>query len=100
MIFIPFLFISKKKKLKNMIIKLGIFFGLNLLLLVLFWYYLTCWNAIYENTQIYLLKNTLTSFGVSLVYPFIINIFPTFLRMQSLNGNECLYKTSKIVQLL
>ena len=89
-----------KANLKCLLIKYIIFFGLNLVLLILFWYYLTCWNAIYENTQIYLLKNTFISFGVSLVYPFIINIFPTFLRMQSLNGNECLYKTSKIVQLL
>ena len=91
---------KKKEILKCLIIKFIIFFSLNLILLTLFWYYLTCWNAIYENTQIYLLKNTLTSFGVSLLYPFIINIFPTFLRMQSLNGNECLYKASKIVQLL
>ena len=91
---------KKEQILKCLLIKFIIFFSLNLILLTLFWYYLTCWNAIYENTQIYLLKNTLTSFGVSLVYPFIINIFPTFLRMQSLNGNECLYKASKIVQLL
>ena len=92
----------KKKKLKNMIIKLGIFFGLNLLLLVLFWYYLTCWNAIYENTKIYLIKNAFISFGISLIYPFIINIFPALLRMSALKNKkkEYLYKVSKIIQLL
>ena len=85
-----------------MIIKLGIFFGLNLLLLVLFWYYLTCWNAIYENTKIYLIKNAFISFGISLIYPFIINIFPALLRMSALKNKkkEYLYKVSKIIQLL
>ena len=92
----------KKKILNYMKIKLGIFFLLNLMLLVAFWYYLTCWNAVYQNTKIYLLKNTLISFSISLVYPFIINIIPVILRKISLNKGkrECLYKTSKIFQLL
>ena len=92
----------KQKILKYMIIKFGIFFALNLIILVAFWYYLTCWNAIYENTQIYLLKNTFISFGISLVYPFIINIIPVILRIQALENheNKCLYKASKIFQIL
>jgi hypothetical protein len=91
-----------KANLKCLLIKYIIFFGLNLVLLILFWYYLTCWNAIYENTQIYLLKNTFISFGVSLVYPFIINIIPVILRIQALENheNKCLYKASKIFQIL
>jgi len=93
---------EKKKTLRNMIIKFGIFFGFNLIILVLSWYYLTCWNAIYQNTKIYLIKNTFISFGISFVYPFFINIIPTILRMQSLKKNkrEYLYNVSKIVQIL
>ena len=92
----------KKKTLRYIKIKFGIFFVLNLILLVVFWYYLTCWNAVYQNTKIYLIKNTLISFSISLIYPFIINIIPVILRKISLNKGkrECLYKTSKIFQIL
>ena len=92
----------KKKTLKNMNIKFIIFFVLNLAILILFWFYLTCWNAIYQNTKVYLIKNTFISFGISLVYPFLINIFPVILRMNALKNNkkQYLYKVSKIVQLL
>ena len=92
----------KKTTIKKWNFKFGFFFFLNLILLVLFWYYLTCWNAIYQNTQIYLIKNTLISFSISLIYPFVINIIPVILRKQALKKSkrECLYKTSKIMQLL
>ena len=94
----------KIKKLKCVKIKLGIFFSLNLILLGLFWYYLTCFNAIYKNTQIYLIENTFISFGISLFYPFIVNIIPMMLRMCSIHSvnkdKECLYKMSQIAQLI
>ena len=94
----------KKKKLKCMKIKFGIFFVLNFILLGLFWYYLTCFNAIYENTQIYLIENTFISFGFSSVYPFVINIFPIIIRMSAIHSSkkdkEYIYKISLIVQLL
>ena len=88
----------KRKKLKCMKIKFGIFFILNFILLGLFWYYLTCFNAIYKNTQVYLIKNTFISFAFSLFYPFIINIFPTMIRICSLHSakkdQEYFYKVS------
>ena len=94
----------KKKKLKCMKIKFAIFFILNFLLLVLFWYYLTCFNAIYENTQIYLIENTFISFAISLFYPFIINILPTIIRIHSIKSSnkkqKYLYKVSQILQLI
>ena len=94
----------KKKKLKCMKIKFAIFFVLNFILLGLFWYYLTCFNAIYQNTQIYLIKNTFISFAFSLFYPFFINIFPTMLRNCSLHSEkkdqEYFYKVSQIIQVI
>ena len=94
----------KYKVIKCMNIKFAIFFILNFILLILFWYYLTCFNAVYENTQIYLIENTAISFGFSLFYPFIINIIPTFLRNCALGdkkgGNECIYKASQVFQIL
>ena len=94
----------KKKKLKCMKIKFAIFFILNFLLLVLFWYYLTCFNAIYKNTQIYLIENTFISFAISLFYPFIINLLPMIIRRRSIKSSnkklKYLYKVSQILQLI
>ena len=94
----------KTKVLRCIKIKFAIFFVINFILLVLFWFYLTCFNAVYQNTQIYLIENTFISFGFSLFYPFIINIFPTIFRMCSLhsvNKNQaCVYKVSQIIQLI
>ena len=64
---------------------------------------------VYANTQIYLIENTFISFVISLAYPFVINIIPSVLRMNSLdkkninlkiNKESCLYSTSKVMQLL
>ena len=61
-------------------------------------------QSIYENMQIYLIENTFISFGFSLFYPFIINIFPTMIRMCSIhssNKNQAYcYKISQIIQLI
>ena len=94
----------KKKNLKCVIIKFAIFFILNFILLVPFWYYLTCFNAIYKNTQIYLIENTFISFAFSLFYPFVINILPMMIRMGSIhsskNDQDYLYKLSQIMQVI
>ena len=67
-------------------------------------YYLTSFNAIYQNTQVYLIENTFISFGISLFYPFIINLFPMIIRIysiQSENKNqEYCYKVSQILQFI
>ena len=78
----------KKKILKCCIIKFSIFFALNLILLVAFWYYVTCFNALYENTQIDLIINSVICFAISLIYPFVINIIPAVFRLDSLKGNK------------
>ena len=94
----------KKKKLKCIKIKFAIFFILNFILLTLFWYYLTCFNAIYENTQVYLIENTFISFAFSLFYPFIINLIPMMIRNCSLKASNkdqrCFYKVSQIFQVI
>ena len=94
----------KYKVLKCINVKLAIFFIVNFILLILFWYYLTCFNAKYENTQVYLIENTMIGFGFSLIYHFIINILPACLRSASLGNKDenksCLFSTSQIMQLL
>ena len=95
---------KKIEVLKYMNIKLAIFFILNFLLLILFGYYLTCLTGRYENTQIQIIENTVISFGFSLFYPFIINIFPTVLRIYSLDKKQkdkkCIYIISNYLQYL
>ena len=90
--------------LKCINIKFAIFFIINFILLVLFWFYLTCLTDTYENTQIYIIENTFIGFGISLFYPFIWNIIPSLLRMMALdtkNGDrKCLYMVSKICQFI
>ena len=60
-------------------------------------------GVIYKNTQFHLLKDTLISFGLSLLYPFAIYLIPGFFRIQALSDpkkkKECLYKFSKILQI-
>ena len=68
----------------------------------MFWYYLSCFCAIYQNTQIALFKNTLINFALSLVYPFGLSLLPGAFRNISLRNNnkEFIYKISKIIQLI
>ncbi len=40
--------------------------------------------AVYANTQTHLLKDTFSSFGLSLVYPFGINLIPGLFRIYAL----------------
>ena len=59
-------------------------------------------GAIYRNTQLHLLKDTLISFGLSLFYPFFICLLPGLFRIPALSdknkNSKCLYKFSKFLQ--
>ena len=87
---------------KCLTIKYIIFYVSGILFLIFFWYYLSSFGAVYQNSQRILIKNTIISFAISLIYPFIINIIPSILRKISLkdtNSNrECLFKISRIIQ--
>ena len=102
---------KKEKKLKDskvaetlkcLNIKFLLFFIIGILLLSFFWYYLSCFCAVYRNTQKILIKDTLISFGLSLLYPFGLNLLPGLFRIPSLkkNDRQCLYQVSKILQLV
>ena len=85
-------------------IKFLFYFIFSFLFLLCFWYYISMFGAIYRNTQVHLLKDTLISFTISMLTPFIINLLPGLFRIPALSNKkekkECLYKFSKIVQLL
>ena len=59
-------------------------------------------GVIYRNTQIHLLKDTLMSVGLSLLFPFGYYILPGLFRIPALSNHKkkkkCLYNFSKIIQ--
>ena len=89
---------------KSLKLKFNIFFLISLIFLVLFWYCISAFCAVYKNTQKILIKRTLGSFGLSLIYPFGLNLFPGLFRIPSLRAvskdKECLYKFSRILALI
>ncbi len=85
--------VRKCIKIKNLI-----FFIIGIFLLIGFWYYISAFNAVYNNTQIHLIKDTVISFSTSLLYPFLLIVFPVVFRVTSLRyKKKCLYTVSKIV---
>ncbi len=92
------------KLLSILKIKLNLFFMLCFLFLTFFWYFISAFCAVYENTQKILIKNTMSSFGLSLLYPFGLNLLPGIFRIPSLRTEKknlgCLYKFSKIVAII
>ena len=89
------------KTIKYLIAKFILFFFFSFLFLAFFWYYISCFGAVYKNTQIILLKDTLISFAISLIYPLIFYLLIALIRYPTLNKKEkCLTAFYKISQLI
>ena len=88
----------------NLSIKFKIFFLFSFLFSLFFWYYISCFCAVYKNTQLHLFKDTLISFIISLIYPLFIYLIPGTFRLISLRDNkqsrEIIYNFSKIIQMI
>ena len=69
-------------------IKIIIFFILTFIFLPIFWYYVSCFCVVYKNTQIYLIKDTLITGGLHLLYPFVLCLIPGIIRIPSLRARE------------
>ena len=91
-----------KKLIKSLNIKFILYFILGFLFLLCFWYYIAMFGAIYKNSQMHLLKDTLISFGLSLIYPFFIYLLPGIFRIPAISDpkkkREYLYDFSKLIQ--
>ena len=83
-------------------IKFIIYFILHFLFLLIFWYYVSCFCVIYKNTQIHAIKDTLISFGLSLLYPLFLCLLPGIFRIHSLRSpkhdKKCIYKFSQLIE--
>ena len=96
---------SKAKEVVGFLkIKFLIFYVIDYSLLFFFWYFLSCFCGVYKNTQITLFKDSLISFGISMLYPFGINLFPGMFRMTALRAKkkdkETLYKAGNLLALI
>ena len=81
--------------------KFIIFYILGIILLLFFCYFITCFCFVFCNTQTILIKDTFISFGLSILYPFLLNIFPVSLRIYSLNKNKkSIYRLSIFLSLI
>ena len=87
--------------IKCLIIKFVCFYLFSFVLLILFWYYLSCFSIVYKNTQKHLFINSLIGLFISFLYPFIFCLLPGIFRIPSLKvPGKYLYKISKIIQIL
>ena len=95
---------KKVKRLnKKLKIKFVLYFIIGIIFLLFFWYYLSMFCTIYGNTQYHLIKDTLLSFGSSLIEPFGLCLIPGFLRIPALsnpkNKRYYIYKLCLIFQM-
>ena len=97
--------IAMEKKLeKRLTIKFIFYFIIGIFLLAFLWYYVAMFCVIYKNTQIHLIKDTLMSFGQSLILPFVYYLIPGLFRIPALSNakgkRKCLYNFSKVFLIL
>ena len=101
-----------KKEMKRKIIiinnriklKFLLYFIISTIFLMLFWYYLSIFCAIYVNTQLHLIKDSILSFILSFFEPLGTYLIPGLFRIPALsnkyNNRYILYKFSKLLQTL
>ena len=96
---------KRAKEVKKFVkIKFIFYIIVSLILTIFYWYYISCFCAVYTNTQIILIKDSLISFGLSLLYPFGIYLLPGIFRILSLRAKnkdkKCWYKLSQLLSLI
>jgi len=96
-------FEKSKKIFSNIKIKFFIFFIFSTLLMILFWYYISCFCAVFINTQIILIKDSIFSFILSNCYVFGLNLITGIFRIYALRkgkDKQILYRFSQILAVL
>ena len=90
-----------EKIIKCIKIKLIFYFISTFLMFAFYWYTIACFCAVYVNTQTAFITDSISSFGLGLLYPFGLYLFPSLLRLISLRATNSrlafLYKLSDII---
>ena len=89
-------------EIKCMKRKIIAFYVITFLLFLFYWYFISAFCAVYQNTQKTFLLDSLISILVEFIDPFFIYCFTTLLRHLSLakcanQKMECVYKTSDLI---
>ena len=95
--------IKKGNSVKTCIsIKLTSFFILSTILLLFFCYFISCFCGVYSNTQTILIKDIVISFGMSMLYPFGLNLIPGFFRIPALSkpDRKCFYQIGSVLAII
>ena len=107
------LFLKKKQKKNNIyyrqcnnlinmcICKIRVFIIVTSFSLIFFWYYITAFCAVYQNSQINWIKDTLNSFWISLLTPLALCFISLLLRNISIKKkNKVLFLISKTLMVM
>ena len=83
--------------------KIIFFYIFTIVMFIFYWYLITCFCAVYQNTQIAFIKDSLLSLLLDNLIPFAIYIFPALFRLISLKTKgvfaKCMYQLSNIIPL-
>ena len=99
---------AKRELIKDVLtivtIKVKLFFALGIVTLIFFWVYIACFFSVFKKTTFFVLRNTLISFGVSMIIPILLGAIPAVLRTIALGNRKSedrfiFYIISKIFQL-
>jgi len=89
------------KIIKYIKIKVAIFYIFTFIMFIFYWYAITCFCSVYENTQIAFIKDSISSFALGLLYPFVLYLMPASLRIIALRASKIrcsfLYSLSDII---
>ena len=82
--------------------KLVSFYVFTFLLFLFYWYFISAFCAVYQNTQVIFLRDSGISFLISFIDPFVIYAFTCLLRAISLSvcckkKLCCIYKLSDLI---
>ena len=82
-------------------IKITFYFVFTSVMFIFYWYLITCFCSVYRNTQIAFIKDSLLSFLLGFLFPFVTYLFVSFLRtivLKTKKGKiEFLYNLSNII---
>ena len=90
-----------KKIIKCIRIKLVVFFIFLFVVFAVYLYIVSVFCGVYRNTQIAFIKDSIVSFSICLVYPFIFYFISACLRVCSLRNSKkqckCIYSFSYVI---
>ena len=91
----------KKNIIKIIQIKLIIFYIFTFIFFIIYWYIISIFCAVYKNTQKHFIKDSIISFSIGLLYPFVFYFISSVFRICSIRDKQkrfnCIYKLSNFI---